>query len=115
MKTMMFLSVFFISGIVHNTPTEVCVLIDEQKTSDPDHPNQASEVANHVNSFFVYHGQKACFDLDKQYYMQHFLWETPNTIWYGTVCRYVPEADHEGKVLQFIGESGSYDCPVIKR
>jgi hypothetical protein len=115
MKTLILVFFLLASTFGGAEPHQVCVRIDGQKTSHPDYPNQATEVGNHLNSFYVYHGKTSCFDGEKSYYLQHFLWETPNTIVYGTICRYTPKIEHEGYIVQFIGESGSYDCPVIKQ
>jgi hypothetical protein len=93
----------------------VCLLIDEQNTAHPKYPNLARVVGSHTEFFSVFHGQKSCFELNHAYYMQHFLWKTPNSIAYGTICSYIPSPEHDGKILQFKGESGSYDCPVVER
>jgi|SRR5579871_4658085 len=91
----------------------VCLTIDQVDTGHPKHPNQATLVNNHTESFYVYHRKEACFDLSEQYYMQYFLWETENSIVYGTRCYYQPDAKHAGKVLRYDGQSGSTPCSIV--
>lgn len=92
---------------------QVCVIIDQLDTGNKKYPNQATEVDDHNKSFDVFHKQEACFDLDKKYYMQYFLWENANVVVYGTRCRYEPKPEDDGKILRYEGFSGGTPCPVV--
>lgn len=101
-----------VSQSIFGQRPEVCLIIDQKDTGHAKYPNIATEVENFTQSFNVFHGKKFCFDLSKNYYMQYFLWETSNTIVYGTKCLYEPKKEDDGKVLLYEGESGGTLCPV---
>jgi hypothetical protein len=91
----------------------VCLFIDVADTNPPDaYPNMASEVENYQSTFTVKNGQKSCFDLSKDYYMQYYLFDKPGEVWYGTKCRYNPKPEDDGKTLHYVGANGSSFCPV---
>lgn len=95
----------------------VCVTIDvgDTKPDDSLYPNMASEVEDHMSWFEVHHGAVTCFDLNKQYYMQYYLYQRPgNQIWYGTKCKYIPKSEDQGKTLVYKGVNGSSICPVVE-
>lgn len=94
---------------------EVCLTVDTNNTEHPKHPNQARVVNDRNSLFYVYPGQKACFDLTKTYYMQYFFWEDKNARVYATKCLYTPDAAHEGKVLLYEGNSSQTPCPIKDR
>jgi hypothetical protein len=94
---------------------EVCLTIDVRDTGNKNFPNHATEVKYVSNSFSVYHEKEACFQLDREYYMQYFLWQRGRTTVYGTRCRYVPSIEDEGMVLQYKGMSGGTKCPIVEK
>ncbi len=104
---------FFALSSLASEPDLVCLYIDQADTGHKKYPNMATEVDDHTKSFKVYHEQEACFDLNKNYYMQYFLWENRNVIVYGTRCRYEPKLEDEGKTLRYDGYSGSTPCPIV--
>lgn len=108
-----FLVLFLALSAKAESPEQVCVIIDQMDTGDKKYPNQATEVDDHTQFFNVYHQQEACFDLNKKYYMQYFLWENRNVVVYGTRCRYEPKPEDEGKILRYEGFSGGTLCPVV--
>jgi hypothetical protein len=113
MKTrIFFMLTLLVSPTILGEIEKVCLIIDERDTTNPKHPNIATEVEDFTKSYTVSHGKKFCFDLSKNYYMQYFLWETSHTIVYGTKCLYEPKKEDDGKVLLYEGESGGTPCPV---
>jgi hypothetical protein len=95
-----------------STSDQVCLTIDTQGTENSGFRNQAWNVKDPADFFYVNHGKESCFDLSKSYYMSYFLYRTSNTIVYGTICRYNPKAEDSGKVLRFIGNNGNSICPI---
>jgi hypothetical protein len=93
-------------------PAKVCLTIDTQGTESPDFRNQAWNVKDPGDFFYVDPGKVSCFELSKAYYMSYFLYRTSNTIVYGTICRYQPKIEDSGKTLRFIGNSGGSVCPI---
>lgn len=112
-KTMLFILIFSLSLKALQQKEEVCLTIDQKDTGHKKYANIATEVEDFTQSFKVFHGQKFCFDLSKNYYMQYFLWETSTTIVYGTKCFYEPKKDDENKILLYEGESGGTPCPIV--
>lgn len=95
------------------SPGQVCLLINLLDTGNPKYPNQATDAKDFNKSFDVFHKKEACFDIGKKYYMQYFLWESANTIVYGTRCYFEPKIEDSGKILRYEGEHGGTPCPIV--
>lgn len=104
---------FYQGKLFANGDNQVCVIIDQADTGHPKYPNIATLVDDFTQSFNLYDQKEACFDLDKLYYFQYFLWESRNAIVYGTKCRYDPKREDAGKTVRFEGLHGETLCPVL--
>jgi hypothetical protein len=113
MKKIVFLMLMITLPVLADHPGEVCLLIDQRDTGNPKYPNQATDVKDPNKSFDVFHKKEACFEIGKKYYMQYFLWESRNTIVYGTRCYYEPKVGDNAKVLRYDGEHGGTPCPIV--
>lgn len=98
---------------------EVCLQVNTEDATAPfrafevRQSNTSSSDSSSDETIIIKNGERACFSLNKSYYMSFFIKEEGRAVWFGTRCRYLPSATHAGKVLHYIGESGDYKCPVL--
>ncbi len=113
MKKMLFACFFFVLFGGRLFAEEVCLYIDSDGTSSEEWPNLIMPKGAAGKSKKIHHGEKYCFDMKYEYYMQYFLYQSGRSTVYGTKCRYVPRTDDEGKTVLIRGYNGNSICEVF--